>query len=78
MQKEYNGSVLDIKLYRCGREEREFDVYLQEGWWPQSMDLITLCDGGDPDFPIEEQLHGGGEIKPGEHTNHRRVIVYKK
>lgn len=75
--KEYEGSCLRINLYKSGRNDKEYDVFLEEGSWPEDDILVTLCDGGDPEMPLEEQLHSGGTVGKGENPNHRVVRVYR-
>lgn len=59
---EYKNTTLKIELYFSGRAHKEFDVRIVDGHWPSDKDLITLCDGGDPEKPEEDQLHSGGSV----------------
>lgn len=73
---EWQGLILEIDTYCVRRENKEFDVRLIEGSWPNDKDLITLCDGGNPDMPFWALMHRGGEVCKGEAENIRTVIVY--
>lgn len=67
--------ALEIKLYCTKMHEKEYDAFLLEGNWPSDSDLIRLCDGASLDMPDEELLFVSGEVKPGDKSSHRIVII---
>lgn len=54
---------LEIELQKIGRDRvKIFEVAKVSGRWPVDYDLVTICDGGDPDKTWAEQMHKGGAV----------------
>lgn len=62
-EKEYLGNKVSVELLEIKRDSTKiYCVKLLSGRWPLHYDLVTICDGGDPDLPWAEQRHRGGTV----------------
>ena len=63
---------LEIKAGPHGAANHYYSVDLMGGVWPSDNDLITICDGDDPQCP----RHFGGSVKKTPNCESASVVVY--